>query len=712
MYSYLTVLFGNLDENECIHLRFGLPDGKGYERNAFLGSIEDAVSACQMKNGKRHVHAAINPRDWSKASEEIKKRDRREGGSGGGGKNTVSRVTCIFSDYDTDKFHKTKEEGLATQHNLPCPPSMIVDSGGGLHPYWLLATPVTSEEDKAFAERIMSAMCLWWETDKVTDYSRILRVPGTLNIKPGYDPPPVCRLIEEDNGNRYTLDQLWGMIPEEYRTPKKTKSVESTNGSYEVVGNPLAPPDTPLSEGDGRNARITSAAGALVKKGLSRTDIGYLLTSINECDRWFADPLPGEEIRGLMGSVDRWVVERESRNGHVPNLSSPSPSPNGSYGDDNLPTVLEFHKQPRPTGKQPYLVGDCLPENYPTVFFGDSGTLKSTLAGHLGQCVARGIPWLGHETKKTKVLILDFELDANTQSRRAYDTATGMGYTHPPEGYMYMECAGYSPKTVFEEARRICVEEGVGLLLVDSLGVALEGDAEASRDVIGFMRGYVDTWRAAGITTLIVDHQGKLQANERYQNKTQFGSAYKKHLSRSVFQIQKREGEEGESKLTLRHTKNNFGMLLDPFGVSVQWGHERIGITPDDLSPADLAGEDTVNVSTRILMALEDGPMFPNEIAEVVEAQLGTVKNRLTTLRKQGRVEDTGIALDRSKQVRLPLSSPSLPLRYGDGDDRNIDPLEVDPEPQEEIPHKTMRERTQEIMEHLETLDDDEWDEE
>jgi hypothetical protein len=401
MRKHLYALFYDLAAHEQINVRPFVD--KTPAKQSFHSSIDEAVRECLDHAGRgRHVYVGINPRDRVKVLEETYKGKRGEKGAPGG-KVAVSRVNTIFSDYDMEKFHKTTGEGLEDLHILPCPPSMIVDSGAGLHPYWILIDPVTSVEDKAFAEKIMSAMCAWWGTDKVKDFSRILRVPGSFNQK--YDPPRVCRLIEEDNGNRYTLDQLWGMIPREYRTPTKTQSVGSPNGSSHRNGhNPLAPPDTPLVEGDGRNSTLASVAGALVNRGLSRTDIGYLLTSINESGRWFGDPLPEEEVRGVMGSMDKWVGERESRNGHghVPNLSSPSPSLNGSDGDDNLPTVLEFHKKPRPTGKQPYLVGDCLPENYPTVFFGDSGTLKSTIVGHLGQCVARGTPWLGHETKRTK----------------------------------------------------------------------------------------------------------------------------------------------------------------------------------------------------------------------------------------------------------------------------------------------------------------------
>ncbi len=336
--------------------------------------------------------------------------------------------------------------------------------------------------------------------------------------------------------------------------------------------------------------------------------------------------------------------------------------------------AVEFCDRPRPQGSQPYLVADIMPENYPTVFFGDGGTLKSLLMGHIGQCVARGIPWMGHATKQTNVLMLDFELDHDTQSRRAYDTAAGMGHDSPPRGMYYVEGAGRRPADMFRYALNFCQQHGVGLVIIDSLGVALEGDAEASRDVIGFMREHVDKFRAAGITTLIVDHQGKLQTGERYQNKTQFGSAYKKHLSRSVFQVEKREGADGERKVTLRHTKTNFGRELEPFGVKVTWGHERIDIEPDELSQADLAEESTLTVSKRILLALEDGPAYPKELAETLSVEPKTVKNRLSDLRKSGKVEDMGQEHNQSRQVRLSqpptMGVPRVPnpIRDGDGD--------------------------------------------
>jgi hypothetical protein len=106
-------------------------------------------------------------------------------------------------------------------------------------------------------------------------------------------------------------------------------------------------------------------------------------------------------------------------------------------------------------------------------------------------------------------------------------------------------------RDVFAVALEHCKENGVGVALVDSSGVAMDGDMEGAKDVISFTREIIDQFRAIGTTVIIVDHQGKLQMGENYQSKTQYGSSYKKHLSRSVFQIEAREGDSDERRVTI-----------------------------------------------------------------------------------------------------------------------------------------------------------------
>ncbi len=56
--------------------------------------------------------------------------------------------------------------------------------------------------------------------------------------------------------------------------------------------------------------------------------------------------------------------------------------------------------------------------------------------------------------------------------------------------------------------------------------------------------------------------------------------------------------------------------------------------------------------------------MYPNEIADALGVEVKTVKNRLSTLRKEGKIKDTGETHKQARQVSL--VSPTY--RDGDGD--------------------------------------------
>lgn len=95
-------------------------------------------------------------------------------------------------------------------------PSILVLSGGGIHAYWLLAQPVsvsTREEQHGFSavlRRLVRA--IGGEPDKAhacpraTDCTRILRLPGTYNLKQPGNPRLVSLIsIDESPG----LPLLW-----------------------------------------------------------------------------------------------------------------------------------------------------------------------------------------------------------------------------------------------------------------------------------------------------------------------------------------------------------------------------------------------------------------------------------------------------------------------------------------------------------------------
>ena len=102
--------------------------------------------------------------------------------------------------------------------NLPLKPTILVDSGHGLHAYWLFKEPwmFESEDERIQAATLLRRFVLsfkfhpairGWTLDSVFDLARVLRVPGTGNHK---DPENVipCTVIKFDEKNRYNPEDF------------------------------------------------------------------------------------------------------------------------------------------------------------------------------------------------------------------------------------------------------------------------------------------------------------------------------------------------------------------------------------------------------------------------------------------------------------------------------------------------------------------------
>ena len=269
--------------------------------------------------------------------------------------------------------------------------------------------------------------------------------------------------------------------------------------------------------------------------------------------------------------------------------------------------------------------------------------------------------WLGQDVEEGgEVLYCDFELDAAEQRRRVMQLARGEGLERVPDTFRYMSALGYSLREAFDAALAECIEYGVKLLILDSLGPALAGEAEAARDVIGFFQKRLEPFRAAGVTALVIDHQCHLRSGQHYQDKSAFGSVYKTNLARSVIQVEPISHKEGALTVVLRQKKHNFGSLAPTFGAKLEFGEEQVTLHAKELDAADLAEERTLNAADRIELALENDPAYPEELAEYTGIHIKTVRNTLSTLRKSGEVEGTGKREGRSERVRLIPKSQSL----------------------------------------------------
>lgn len=109
-------------------------------------------------------------------------------------------IDCDVKPGDAKHYHTMPEafdalDAFRDKVGLPFP-SMIVNSGGGLHVYWVSHTPMSVDDWRPYADGLKSLLLregVKCDTGLTTDAARILRVPGTLNHK--YNPPRPVELL-------------------------------------------------------------------------------------------------------------------------------------------------------------------------------------------------------------------------------------------------------------------------------------------------------------------------------------------------------------------------------------------------------------------------------------------------------------------------------------------------------------------------------------
>lgn len=96
----------------------------------------------------------------------------------------IVAINCLFADFDSKDFSGDKVKAFAHVQSLTISPSVIIDSGGGYHAYWLLCETFKIE-DNAQRERAKKVQANWVKfvcgDPGAKDLAHVLRVPVTLN---------------------------------------------------------------------------------------------------------------------------------------------------------------------------------------------------------------------------------------------------------------------------------------------------------------------------------------------------------------------------------------------------------------------------------------------------------------------------------------------------------------------------------------------------
>ena len=102
----------------------------------------------------------------------------------------IAAINCLYADFDVKDFDG--DRGKILTHIIQfLVPSVVIDSGGGYHAYWLLNKPfiLNTKKDRDRAKVLQAAWVTHVGGDTgAKDLARILRVPGTHNYKEAYAP--------------------------------------------------------------------------------------------------------------------------------------------------------------------------------------------------------------------------------------------------------------------------------------------------------------------------------------------------------------------------------------------------------------------------------------------------------------------------------------------------------------------------------------------
>jgi hypothetical protein len=204
----------------------------------------------------------------------------------------VKETYVLWADVDAKAHGGEKLAAFLALGQARLAPSILVDSGNGLHCYWLLGDPVPFQQAQAAMKGLAKAI----GGDHVYDAARILRLPGTHNHKS--DPPKPVRLLVFKPAQTYRFSDF-----SDYIEVEEPSGYDHDWGEGDGKWAPSSSEAPRFPEGS-RNRELTRLAGIMVVKGLSSMAIRAALVIENQIR--CVPPLPEQEVFAIARSVERY----------------------------------------------------------------------------------------------------------------------------------------------------------------------------------------------------------------------------------------------------------------------------------------------------------------------------------------------------------------------------------------------------------------------
>ena len=174
------------------------PKGDGRPRHKYTETI-DELEPLAKKLTEQGLNVFITPSSF--------KNYKREA-------DNAEWVKSLYLDMDVGptKEYSSKQEAIDSLESfineVELPPPVYVDSGNGIHAYWVFQQDISATEWKSYAVKFKD-LCqqkgLKFDAQVTAELARVMRAPGTLNYKS--DPPKETKVLSETI-NLYDFEQF------------------------------------------------------------------------------------------------------------------------------------------------------------------------------------------------------------------------------------------------------------------------------------------------------------------------------------------------------------------------------------------------------------------------------------------------------------------------------------------------------------------------
>lgn len=247
------------------------------------------------------------------------------------------------------------------------------------------------------------------------------------------------------------------------------------------------------------------------------------------------------------------------------------------------------------------------------LIYGDGGTGKSMFCLWIAALMDQGHVNTDHGLviEPGKVLYLDWETDASEVSTRVRNIHAGLGITND-SGIVYR--AQTLPLAQDQDRIQDIVDErGIDLVIVDSMGMAVEGELESAETVLSFFRAV----RTIGKTALIISHVNR--------QGTIFGSAYTNNSARNVWEASKAastvSSNEKDIAFNLFHKKANNINLQPSQSWSMSFDDDKVLLERGEVYETTDAGKLSIPKLVKEILKRE-GPRTKDSLDEMVAIKM------------------------------------------------------------------------------------------